>query len=157
MALPQGFNPNSMSFGDLAAGRPAFRIPRNGQRTVRPAARTVRRPSLWARFNKGVTDFGNWFADNTDIIILGLRLLAIIPIIILYIQLTIEAYNENGLGEAIISLFASVIAGYMMWKIVSAIITILVNIIAYVVRFIFWNGWTLLLVIGLIAYVCITC
>ena len=45
----------------------------------------------------------------------------------------------------------------MMWKIISAIVTVLVNIIAYVVRFIFWNGWTLLLVIGLIAYVCITC
>lgn len=157
MALPQGFNPNSMSFGDLAAGRPAFRIPRNGQRPVRPAARTVRRPSLWARFNKGVTDIGNWFADNTDNIILCLRLLAIIPIIIIYIQLIIEAYNEHGFAEAIISLFASVVAGYMMWKIISAIITILVNIIAYVVRFIFWNGWTLLLVIGLIAYVCITC
>ncbi len=157
MALPQGFNPNSMSFGDLAAGRPAFRIPRNGQRPVRPAARTVCRPSLWARFNKGVTDIGNWFADNTDIIILCLRLLAIIPIIIIYIQLIIEAYNENGFAEAIISLFASVVAGYMMWKIISAIVTILVNIIAYVVRFIFWNGWTLLLVIGLIAYVCTTC
>ena len=94
MALPQGFNPNSMSFGDLAAGRPAFRIPRNGQRPVRPAARTVRRPSLWARFNKGVTDIGNWFADNTDIIILCLRLLAIIPIIILY--MTCQKYIIEG-------------------------------------------------------------
>ena len=94
---------------------------------------------------------------NTDNIILCLRLLAIIPIIIIYIQLIIEAYNEHGFAEAIISLFASVVAGYIMWKIISAIVTILVNIIAYVVRFIFWNGWTLLLVIGLIAYVCITC
>lgn len=146
-----------MSFGDLAAGRPAFRIPRNGQRTVRPAASTYRRPSALERLNQRVTNVGNWFADKTEDIITWLRLITIIPIVILYIQIIIEDYNENGAGSAFISFIGSIIAGYLLWRIASAVLTVLVSIVVYAIRMLFWNVWTLLLAIGVIAGICMNC
>ena len=62
MALPEGFNPNNMSFGNLTSARPVINIPRNTQSFTQRTSGTFRRRSLWSRFNDTVADIGNWFA-----------------------------------------------------------------------------------------------
>ena len=138
MALPQGFNPNNMSFGNIAKPTPVIEIPRN------TASRYNYHESLWSRFNSGVADIGNWFSDKlseilgcVSVIVMGL--LAISALV--YVIMT---WIEDGFWFALLLTVAIFIVGSLLWYVAIIIIYVVVNVVVYGFRLLFWNGWTLI-------------
>ena len=127
MALPAGFNPNDMSFGNITKRAPVIEIPRNTSTYSSYASSGYSyHESLWSRFNNGVA----------AIVITGL----------IYI---IGAWINEGFWIALVMAVVACIGGVIAWYIAALVIVIGVNIIMYGFRLLFWNGWTLLIALAL--------
>ncbi|MCM1110977.1 MAG: SH3 domain-containing protein [Clostridium sp.] len=165
MALPPGYDPAGGTFGGPSV-RPVISIPRNQTRQPRQARYnpevsrdywpTPRRRSLWQRFNDGVTSIGNWFATNQEDIIGWLCVVAMIAIIGTAIAAVIAAWVNEGFWTAVITAIVAAIGGTIAWYAAAFVIGFIMNIVLYGIRFLFWNGWTLLIAIvaalGLLIY-----
>lgn len=147
MALPTGFNPNNMSFGNITKATPVIEIPRNTY-TYTPT-RSGSGPSLWSRFNNGVADIGNWFAEKCDIVLGWVSLITIVGIVIAGIVKIISTWSSHGFFTALLTSIVIVIVGVIAFYIAAIAIVIGVNVVMYGLRFLFWNGWTLLIALTL--------
>ncbi|MDD6731691.1 MAG: SH3 domain-containing protein [Bacteroidales bacterium] len=156
MALPEGFNPNNMSFGNLTSARPVINIPRNTQSFTQRTSGTFRRRSLWSRFNDTVADIGNWFAEKTEDVLGWFSLAAMVVIGIGCLIFVVSTFIQHGIVAGIFALIGAIIVGVIMWYIAAFAIVVGVNVIMYGFRLLFWNGWTLLLAIGVVAGVCVS-
>ena len=121
------------------------------------------RESLWRRFDKWVTGIGDWFAYIMHVIsewmmeawIWFMAAYVVIGLIVVWIN---EGLFEAFLGALIIFFIIGVLASIL--DVIVAIITLIVKYITYVpffiLRCIFYRGWTFLLVIlgicGFVAY-----
>lgn len=145
MALPAGFNPNNMSFGNITKQAPVFEIPRN----TSYSSSSHYRESLWSRFNNGVADIGNWFAEKCDTVLGWISLAAMIVIVLTCLVGVIKTWADDGFWMALLVAIGVCIGGVIAWYIAAVAIVIVVNVVMYGFRFIFWNGWTLILAISL--------
>ncbi len=147
MALPVGFDPEGGTFKNV---KPIIQIPRNDDAVVSSvtAQRSYRRTSwwksLWSFFDDGVACIGNWFVDNIEtvigiccaIVIFGGGAAAIISVIITWI--------DSGFWAALLQAIITGIVGYLTIGISWYVINVVVNVLMWILRFIFWNGWSLL-------------
>ena len=163
MALPQGFDPTKMSFGNISTSNPVIGIPRNDRfydpRTSSTymsssASATAssgwssgwswgKKRSAWSRFNNGVAGIGNWFADKSSDILgwLSLGVMAILGITALIF--IIKGFTE-GFWTGVITTIVAGILGVIAFYIAAFVIVVAANIILFAFRILFWNGWTLL-------------
>lgn len=146
MALPAGFNPNDMSFGNLAKTSPIIEIPRNTSSGTR---NTSCRNSLWSRINNGVASIGNWFAGHAEGALGVCSLIAMATIIITGIVYVIGTWIDEGFWTALFTAVIACVVGVISWYIAAVAIVIIVNVVMYGLRLLFWNGWTLILTIVL--------
>lgn len=104
---------------------------------------------LWDWFNDLVIGIGNFIADHTETIIGILAWIAIIVGGVSAISLLIEVWsNNNFLVAALITVFGGGIL-YYVFMIILGLLYWIVSIALVVLRYIFYNAFTLLLVIGL--------
>lgn len=147
MALPQGFNPNSMSFGNISRATPVFDIPRNTAPSSSFGSWRPRRRSLWSRFNEGVADIGNWFAEKAEDALGWVSVIMVLGIIVACAIKILLTWIDGGFWMALLMAIGLCIGGCIAFGIGSVIITVAVNVIMYGMRILFWNAWTLLLAI----------
>lgn len=138
MALPQGFDPKSMSFGKTPA---VINIPKN-------SSTYTRRPSLWSRFNEAIGNFGNWIADTSDTIINVMTIIGVGAIILVAIIAVITTWVQEGFFMALLAGVIAYFVGYISIGIAWLVIKIVMNILLFALRLLFWSGWTLLLGVG---------
>lgn len=150
MALPAGFNPNDMSFGNLTKRTPVIEIPRNTSTYASYVSwGNSHRESLWSRFNNGVASIGNWFADKSEDVLGWISLATMVIIVISCIVQVISTWVDNGFWMALLMAIGVCIAGVIAWYVAAIAIVIGVNVVMYGFRFLFWNGWTLLIALSL--------
>lgn len=150
MALPAGFNPNDMSFGNLTKRTPVIEIPRNTSTYTSYASwGNSHRESLWSRFNNGVASIGNWFAEKSEDVLGWISLATMAIIVISCIVQVISTWIDDGFWMALLMAFGVCIAGVIAWYVAAITIVIGVNVVMYGFRFLFWNGWTLLIALTL--------
>lgn len=147
MSLPKGFNPNKMTFGNITKSDPIIEIPRNTSIYSTPHVnnRLVDHDSLWSRFNRGVAGIGNWFAEKTEDVLGWISLIITVVIIISCVVKIINTWIDDGFWMALLMAIGVCIGGVIAWYIAAFAIFISVNIVMYGLRFLFWNGWTLLI------------
>ena len=150
MALPAGFNPNDMSFGNITKRAPVIEIPRNTSTYSSYASSGYSyHESLWSRFNNGVASIGNWFAENAENVLGWTTIIATAAIVITGLIYIIGAWINEGFWIALVMAVVACIGGVIAWYIAALVIVIGVNIIMYGFRLLFWNGWTLLIALAL--------
>lgn len=142
MALPTGFDPNKMSFRSVT---PVIEIPRNYSTSTSYSSWGSRRESLWSRFNNAVAKLGNWFADHVDNAIGICCGLALVGIVITGLVYVIGTWVNEGFGWALLVAVGAIIGGYICFGLSWYVVNIVINIVMYGFRFLFWNGWTLLI------------
>lgn len=143
MALPKGFDPRNMSFGNIANATPVFEIPRNTTSYVTSSS------SLWSRFNSGVASIGNWFAEHAEGALGVCSIIMTAIIVISAIVYVIGTWANEGFWMALLMAVVAYFVGLIAWYIGAVVIVIVVNVIMYGFRLLFWNGWTLLIVLAL--------
>lgn len=143
MALPKGFDPRNMSFGNIANATPVFEIPRNTTSYVTSSF------SLWSRFNSGVASIGNWFAEHAEGALGVCSIIMTAIIVIPAIVYVIGTWANEGFWMALLMAVVAYFVGLIAWYIGAVVIVIVVNVIMYGFRLLFWNGWTLLIVLAL--------
>ena len=142
MALPPGFDPNRMTFGNVRTAE----MPRHEN-----SATTSYHESLWSRINYAVCSFGNWLDDCIEKVTewsLGIMMIA------LYGGAAIWVFQAENLLWGIARLFgAFFIVGIGVY--VVTIASYVLGALLKIIRFCFWNVYTLLLAIALIAAISI--
>ena len=153
MALAGGFNPETGTFENL---KPVLSIPHNtgrrnsGMPSLSYAENYRPRRSLWSLFNNGVAYIGNWIAHKSDNIIGWCSMALIIAMVLGGIAIVISTWISDGFWIALIATIGVCVVGAFVWYIAVGLIAILVNILVYGLRLLFWNGWTLLVSLALV-------
>lgn len=144
MALPQGFDPRKMTFGGTSA--PRISIPRNDAASYR------RRASLWSRYNHGVANVGNWFADHVENVTDVFNAILLLGYVVCLIWVLVTEWMEKGFWTALLDTVLAGGLGYLLLGVVLVILEYVISIVMYVFRLLFWNGWTLLLAFAMVAF-----
>ena len=156
-ALPGGFNPETGTFDNI---RPVIQIPRNTSRSSAAQVNStyatgtsythVRRRSLWDRFNDTIEDIGNWFADHAETVLGWVTIIFIAVLLITGVGVVISTWISKGFWTALFTAIGVAIAGALTYFIAIIAIYIVVNIVMYGMRLLFWNGWSLLVTLVLL-------
>lgn len=145
MALPNGFDPRNMSFGNIANATPVFELPRN----TSTYGSSRNHSSLWRGFNHGVASIGNWFAEHAETTLGICSIIMTAVIVITAIVYVIGAWINEGFWIALLVAVVAFFIGSIVWYIGAIVIVVVINAIMYGFRLLFWNGWTLLLALTL--------
>lgn len=151
--LPIGFDPDGGTFANIKLGpprtnntyAPAITFEEDAVEQTRP-----RRLSLWQRFDRAVSNLGNWFSDNYEETVDRLSLALFWLLLIGSVVAVVGVWVSKGLWPAVftgVGAFIVLGIGYYVGEIV---LSIVLGIVMYVLRFLFWNAWTLLIVLGLV-------
>lgn len=146
MALPTGFDPKNMSFGP---SQPVIGIPKNttSGSSYSSSRRSSYSRSLWSRFNDAIEDFGNMIADATEGIVNVMSIIAGVAIALGALIWVIGIWIDEGFFLALLAAVAAYIIGVIGIGIAWYAVNIVMNIVLFCLRFIFWNGWSLLITI----------
>lgn len=96
---------------------------------------------LWDRFNDCIANIGNWIDDIIEPVS---GWITILGIIIGAIGLICWIFDDSNIFYIVLRLIGACFIGGIMFYVV-AINAFIISLILKVVRFIFWNGWTLLI------------
>lgn len=143
MALPPGFDPNRMTFGGVRTAE----MPRHEN----PTTTTSYHESLWSKMNYAICSFGNWLDDCIEKVT---EWTLVLMMIALYGGAAIWVFQAENLLWGI----ARLIGAFFIVGIGVYVVTIASYIwggILKIIRFCFWNIYTLLLAIGIVAAVCL--
>ncbi len=132
-----------MSFGGLTKKKPVIEIPRNTSSYT--SARTYYRRSFWDRFSDGVADIGNWFAEHAENVLNIFCIIALIALVVAGVGYVISVWINEGFFMAILAAILAGVVGVIGWYVIAFVVVVGVNLVMYGFRFIFWNGWSLLL------------
>lgn len=127
---------------------PKIEIPRNrSTSTTSSTSWGGRRVSLWSRYNKGVAGIGNWIADHVETVTDTCSAILFLAYVVVVIVLFVQSWIEGGFLKALLMGVLAGIVGFFVMGIAVWVVNIVMNVILYGLRILFWNGWTLLLVI----------
>lgn len=148
MSLPAGWNPNEMSFGGIEKIKHITGIP---DRQSFGNTQNHYSESLWSRFNFGVENIGNWIAGHVDKMLGIIPKIVFVALVIISVTCVILVWVEDGFFWAILATVLSAIASLIVYYLGGVIVQCGVAFIILCLRYIFWQGWTLLLtlVVGL--------
>lgn len=138
--LPSGFDPST---GRLRTGGSSSTSSSISRSTSSYSSYSSR--GVWGSFNDAIEDAGDWLEDAIDIIRTVVMWIILGGAWIAAIGGVIAAFVE---GEIIEGILGIVIGGPIVYYgsfIIAGIGWLAVTILLYIIRFIIWNGWTLLL------------
>lgn len=144
--LPFGFDPDSGTFSNIKLPPPRV----NNNYTIYPPSATGEiypppRLSWWRRFDRFISNIGNWFAENFDDVVAKISLVLAGILVLGAVIAVIGAWVQSGFGIAILVGIAALIILGLIFTIGGIILTIVTGIIMFVGRFIFWNAITFIL------------
>lgn len=132
-----------MSFGNIANVTPVFEIPQNT--SAYDNSESYSGGSLWSRFSNGIAGIGNWFANKSKRVISVLSIISLVIIVVSCIEMIIDTWINEGFLMALFAAVCVGIVGVIIRYLVLLAIVISVNLVMYAFRFLFWNGWSLLI------------
>lgn len=96
--------------------------------------------NLWQRFKNKIEDIGYWFDDQLDdpesvTGVISLILLILFAIIVVL----------TWIGEGFLSALIAAVVGFIVIGLLGSVLSFVVKIILYILRFIFYNVWTFLI------------
>lgn len=143
MALPPGFDPNRMTFGGVRTAE----MPRHANPTT---TTTSSHESLWSKINYAICSFGNWLDDCIDKVT---EWTLVIMMIALYGGAAIWVFQAENLLWGIMRL----IGAFFIVGIGVYVVTIASYVwggILKIIRFCFWNIYTLLITLAIVGFLC---
>lgn len=148
MGLPRGFDPATLKF---SPPKTTISAPRNTTAAAVSRATSYRSTerSLWDRFNNGVAELGNWFAENTEKTVDFLSGISVFGILVMAVVFLISIWLDKGFLTALGYAVVVVIVGMLGLGIVWYVLRFALNLSMIGLRLLFWNGWTLSLVGGI--------
>ena len=102
---------------------------------------------MWSRYNKGVAGIGNWIADHVETVKDINSAILFLGYVGLLIYFFVKAWMEGGFLSALLSGLLAGVVGYFATGLAILVVNFVINVVMYCFRFIFWNGWTLLLAV----------
>ena len=133
--LPSGMELD-MEQGELRTPLGRGPIPMN----TRSRSHSVTAPRWWRAYSDFVGDIGNWVSHVSSIVTTALTILVFIIGIIFFLIFCFGlGWPEGLILGAVLALFA-----YYIISIVAGIISLAANIVLGTIRYIFYNGWTLI-------------
>lgn len=165
MALPSGFDPATGKFTGVISPRlqpsrnnygSAFNLDTPGGGMTRPAPsasstytapRTYarRHTSAWERFNCAIADFGNWIDDHIETFS---NWITVICVAIAAIGLVCWVFHDSNIFYIICRIIGACIFGGIL-MVVIGIQAYILGLAFKIVRYVFWNGTTLLIALAL--------
>lgn len=148
MALPVGFDPVTGKFTGVYS--PRIQSSRNTSAPSYAAEFTFdhsqpyRKRSLWRIYDDAITSFGNWLDDCTEKIS---SWITIIVCVVCGIGLVIFVFKDLNIFYLICRVVGAIIMGYIL-MIGIGIGSWLFSLVMKAIRYIFWNGTTLLLALA---------
>lgn len=147
MGLPAGFDPVKGTWSGVSAPKiqSNYNTISSGSYSGSYSTYSGRNYNIWDRFNDAIKSIGNWI---DDIIELVSGWITILGIIIGAIGLICWIFDDSNIFYIILRFIGACFIGGIMFYVV-AINAFIISLILKVVRFIFWNGWTLLIALTL--------
>lgn len=143
MALPPGFDPNRMTFGGVRTAE----MPRHENPT---STTTSYHKSIWSKMNYAICSFGNWLDDGIEKVT---EWSLVIMMIALYGGAIIWVFQaENFLWGIARLIGAFLIVGVGVYAVTIA--SYILGIILKIIRFCFWNIYTLLIALVIVGFLC---
>lgn len=148
--LPFGFDPDAGTFANVKLPPPRVNNRYNTANTFTPTADTSYQPrtvhlNWWQRFDRVISNIGNWFAENYDEVVERLSVWLYILIFIGAAIAVIATWVSSGFISAIIAGVVALIAIGIIYYIGEIVLPIITGITMFAGRFIFWNAFTFLL------------
>lgn len=139
--LPPGFDPATGKLKNIN-----FAVPVNKSTSSYSYSSSYsRHRSWWSRFNEGVASIGNWFADRTD---KACTIVMWIALGLFWIGAIIGVISEFVKGNIFTGIILVVVGSVVVYYgtfVIGGIAYVCTAIVLYCFRFLFWNGWTLLI------------
>lgn len=147
MGLPAGFDPIKGTFSGVSAPKiqSNYNTISSGSYSGSYSTYSSRNYNLWDRFNDAIKSIGNWIDDIIEPVS---GWITILGIIIGAIGLICWIFDDSNIFYIILRFIGACFIGGIMFYVV-AINAFIISLILKVVRFIFWNGWTLLIALSL--------
>lgn len=143
MGLPAGFDPVKGTWSGVSAPKiqSNYNTISSGSYSGSYSTYSSRNYNLWDRFNDAIKSIGNWIDDIIEPVS---GWITILGIIIGAIGLICWVFDDSNIFYIILRFIGACFIGGIMFYVV-AINAFIISLILKVVRFIFWNGWTLLI------------
>ena len=147
MGLPAGFDPVKGTWSGVSAPKiqSNYNTISSGSYSGSYSTYSSRNYNLWDRFNDAIKSIGNWIDDVIEPVS---GWITILGIIIGAIGLICWIFDDSNIFYIILRFIGACFIGGIMFYVV-AINAFIISLILKVVRFIFWNGWTLLIALTL--------
>lgn len=147
MGLPAGFDPIKGTFSGVSAPKiqSNYNTISSGSYSGSYSTYSSRNYNIWDRFNDAIKSIGNWIDDIIEPVS---GWITILGIIIGAIGLICWIFDDSNIFYIILRFIGACFIGGIMFYVV-AINAFIISLILKVVRFIFWNGWTLLIALTL--------
>lgn len=147
MGLPAGFDPVKGTWSGVSAPKiqSNYNTISSGSYSGSYSTYSSRNYNLWDRFNDVIKSIGNWIDDIIEPVS---GWITILGIIIGAIGLICWIFDDSNIFYIILRFIGACFIGGIMFYVV-AINAFIISLILKVVRFIFWNGWTLLIALTL--------
>lgn len=147
MELPAGFDPVKGTWSGVSAPKiqSNYNTISSGSYSGSYSTYSSRNYNLWDRFNDAIKSIGNWIDDIIEPVS---GWITILGIIIGAIGLICWIFDDSNIFYIILRFIGACFIGGIMFYVV-AINAFIISLILKVVRFIFWNGWTLLIALTL--------
>lgn len=147
MGLPAGFDPVKGTWSGVSAPKiqSNYNTISSGSYSGSYSTYSSRNYNLWDRFNDAIKSIGNWIDDIIEPVS---GWITVLGIIIGAIGLICWIFDDSNIFYIILRFIGACFIGGIMFYVV-AINAFIISLILKVVRFIFWNGWTLLIALTL--------
>lgn len=143
MELPSGFDPSTGTFTKISKPKIQSNYNTNFTTSYSRSYSSYKNDSIWDRINDAIKSVGNWIDDIIEPVS---GWFSVIAVIIGIICLAIWVFGDSNILYIIFRLIGACIIGYIS-MVGLGIALFGIELIMKVIRFIFWNAWTLLIAI----------
>lgn len=150
--LPVGFDPDGGTFANVKLPPPRINQ-RYVEPTFSPGVTYVpprRNLNWWQRFDRVISNIGNWFSENYEDAVDTVCVWLYWIIVIGCVGAVIATWVDSGFLSAIFVGIGALIGIGIAYYIGEFVLSILIGAFMFVGRFIFWNGFTFLLFLGVL-------
>lgn len=146
--LPFGFDPDGGTFSNVKLPPPRV----NDRYTPSGLTSQTVQPGLnrWQRFDRFISNIGNWFAENFDEAVDKLSVWTAFILIIGAVIAVITVWIKYSFINAVFTAIGAMVVIGIGYYIAEIVLPIMVGIAMFAGRFIFWNAITFLLLICVI-------
>lgn len=152
--LPFGFDPDAGTFANVKLPPPRVNNRYSGATASSADSSTcpVSRPQLswWQRYDRFISDIGNWFSENYDETVDRLSAWLYIIMFVGAVIAVILTWISSGFWSAVFVAIGAMIGLGLFYYVASIVLPIVTGAVMFAGRFIFWNSITLLIFLSVV-------